>query len=212
MITSEGFTLQQVIDACRTLPPAGFNQIMREHPRPRPAATLIPVVEVDGQAGVVLTRRTQGMDHGGDWVFPGGRLDDQDTSHADAARRETAEELGVDPERIEVIGQLTTHGPIITGYVVEVYIGVLSGTGRLDPDAGEVSEIATIPLGDFLQPGRSFRAAMKPTNRHPAETASQLSMSSLRHYSIDADHDLWGLQAEILFELLRHLTAGAHDF
>ncbi|CAB4364080.1 MAG: NUDIX domain-containing protein [Actinobacteria bacterium] len=212
MITSGGFTLQQVIDGCRTLPAPGFNQIMREHPRPRPAATLIPVVEVDGQAAVVLTRRTQGMDHGGDWVFPGGRLDDQDTSHADAARRETAEELGVDPERIEVIGQLTTHGPIITGYVVEVYIGVLSGTGRLDPDAGEVSEIATIPLGDFLQPGRAFRAAMKPTNRHPAETASQLSMSSLRHYSIDEEHDLWGLQAEILFELLHHLTGGAHDF
>ncbi|MDO8361682.1 MAG: CoA pyrophosphatase [Actinomycetota bacterium] len=205
------FTIEQVVEACRSLPEPGFNRIMREHPRPRPAATLVPVVELGGQAAVVLTRRTQGMDHGGDWVFPGGRLDDQDTTHAEAARRETAEELGIDPERIEVVGQLTTHGPIITGYVIEVFVGVVRGSEALVPDAREVSEIAVIPLADLVQPDRSFRGPMNPSHRHPSETASTLDLSNLRHYSIDAEHHLWGLQADILHELLAHLTDGAHD-
>jgi 8-oxo-dGTP pyrophosphatase MutT (NUDIX family) len=208
----EGLTLDRVVVACRSLPAPGVHRILREHPRPRPAATLIPVVDVDGKAAVVLTRRTKGMDHGGDWVFPGGRVDDKDTTHTEAARRETAEELGVDPERIDVIGQLTTHGPIITGYIIEVFVGVLRGSGGFEPDAREVAEIAIIPLEDFLQPGRWFRAPMNPVNRHAAETASDLDLSDLRHYSIDADHHLWGLQADILFELLHHLTEGAHDF
>ena len=208
----QGFTLDTVVASCRTLPAPGLNVIQRGHPNPRPAATLVPVIEVDGQAAVILTRRTQGMDHGGDWVFPGGRLDDIDTSHAEAARRETAEELGIAPERIEVVGQLTTHGPIITGYVIEVFVGVVTGTEPLDPDAGEVSEIATIPLIDFLQPGRFYRAPIDPALRHPAETAPDLDLTQLRYYAIDDDHRLWGLQAEILYELLHHLRGGEHTF
>lgn len=198
--------------ACRSLPEPGVNVIQRGHPHPRPAAMLVPLLDVAGQAAVVLTRRTQGMDHGGDWVFPGGRLDDTDTSHAEAARRETAEELGIEPARIEVVGQLTTHGPIITGYIIEVFVGVIGGAGELAPDAGEVAQVATIPLVDFLQPGRCFRAPMDPSLRHPSETASDLDLSHLRHYAIDDDHRLWGLQADILCELLHHLTNGVHQF
>ena len=39
---------------------------------PRAAATLVPIVDVDGEAAVVLTKRPATMvHHRGDWVFPG---------------------------------------------------------------------------------------------------------------------------------------------
>jgi 8-oxo-dGTP pyrophosphatase MutT (NUDIX family) len=213
---SDTITVADVVQACRSLPEPAWRRIVPDHPRPRHAATLVPVVDVDGHAAVVVTKRAGTLDHGGDWVFPGGRVDDDDASHRDAARREAAEELGVDERHIEVVGQLTTYGPIVSGYVIEVYVGVLDPNATLAPPADEVAEVAVVRVADLLHTDAHRRGAANIEGRVRSAEAAILGftpdLSDLRHYRVRDDQHLWGLQADIIFELLRHLTGGTHDF
>ena len=63
----------------------------------RPAAVLCALFEDDGQAQVVLTRRSSRLrSHTGQVSFPGGRLDPGETALA-CALREAREEVGLDP-------------------------------------------------------------------------------------------------------------------
>jgi 8-oxo-dGTP pyrophosphatase MutT (NUDIX family) len=213
---AETFTVERVAAACRSLPEPGWTRIMPAHPAPRHAATLIPVIDVGSHAAVVVTKRARALDHGGDWVFPGGRVDDDDASHRDAARREAAEELGVDPTCIDVIGQLSTYGPIVSGYLIEVYVGLVDQPVTITPPPGEVADVAVVRLDDLLH-GDGFRRAHGQVDRLRGNAEAEIlgfrpDLSNLRHYRIRDGEYLWGLQADIVHELLRHLTGGTHDF
>ena len=71
------------------------------------AAVLFPIVLRDSGATVLLTQRTAHLrDHGGQISFPGGRVEVEDISPIHTALRETEEEIGLDRERIEIIGFL----------------------------------------------------------------------------------------------------------
>ena len=82
---------------------------------PHPAATLILIRDGARGAEILLVRRAAGLSfHGGGWVFPGGRIEDDDRSAVDdpsdireaarlAAVREAREEAGVAIERSSLI-------------------------------------------------------------------------------------------------------------
>jgi len=56
----------------------------------------------------VLTQRAEyDGTHSGQISFPGGKLEEQDASLKHAALRETKEEIGIDEEQINVLGELT---------------------------------------------------------------------------------------------------------
>lgn len=208
--------LPDVINACRSLPEPAWHRVLDHHPTPRRAATLVPLTEAEGEAALIITKRARDMEHGGDWVFPGGSLDDDDASHGDAARRETAEELGLDPATIDIIGQLATRGPIVTGFVIEAYVGVLGQHLELRPDAGEVAEVAVVQIRKLLADEAFHRGPPRTVRMIDADVLDRFprppDLSELRHYRIRDGEYLWGLQADILHELLRHITDGRHDF
>ena len=73
----------------------------------RSAAVLVPIVERRDGHTVLLTRRSDHLhDHPGQVCFPGGRLDDTDRGPIDAALRETAEEIGLSREYVDLAGLL----------------------------------------------------------------------------------------------------------
>jgi 8-oxo-dGTP pyrophosphatase MutT (NUDIX family) len=101
---------------------------------------------------VLLTRRTAHLsDHAGQIAFPGGRIEAWDASAESAALREAEEEVGLDPRRVEIVGQLDTY-LTRTGYRVTPVVGVLDAPGELRPDAYEVDEVFQVPLAFFLDP------------------------------------------------------------
>jgi ADP-ribose pyrophosphatase YjhB (NUDIX family) len=164
---------------------------------------------------VLVTQRPPSLrSHGDHWVFPGGRVEPGET-WVEAARREASEELGIARRDIEVIGQLDSHGPIITGYVVHVFVAVLAPSSEPDPDPSEVADIVVIPLSELRSPGRSFLAAVgedgAPEVAMPGGPAPFDRRSPLRWYVLHDGHYLWGLQATILDNLLHHLTNDGQD-
>ncbi|WP_254432685.1 CoA pyrophosphatase [Magnetospirillum sp. SS-4] len=114
------------------------------------AAVLVPLVERPGGLSVMLTKRTAHLaHHPGQISFPGGRLEEVDNGDLIAcALRETAEEVGLDPALIRVLGRLDDY-VTGTGFIVTPVVGLIRPPFQLSPDSFEVAEVFEVPL-DFV--------------------------------------------------------------
>jgi len=122
-----------------------------------PAAVLVPVVNRPDGLMLLLTQRSADLpDHPGQISFPGGRVEAGDATLAHAALRETAEEVGLAAERIEILGQLATY-ETVTGYVVTPVVGWVEPPFTLTADPVEVADVFEVPLDFVLDPANQQR-------------------------------------------------------
>ncbi|MES2970587.1 MAG: CoA pyrophosphatase [Pseudomonadota bacterium] len=120
----------------------------------RPAAVLIAVWLRPTGARLILTKRASHLQHHpGQIAFPGGKVDAGDDGAVGAALRETHEEVGLPPERVQVLGILPPH-ETVTGFSVTPVLGLVRDDFIAIPEAGEVEEVFTVPLSHVLDPGR----------------------------------------------------------
>jgi 8-oxo-dGTP pyrophosphatase MutT (NUDIX family) len=163
---------------------------------PMPAAVLVPLVNRPQGLQVLLTERTAHLsDHAGQISFPGGRVEADDAGNAAAALRETKEEVGLDPERVAVLGELA-HYETVTGYRVTPIVGWVEPPFELAPDPFEVADIFEVPLAFLLDPTnqqRHFR---------------MLGEMRRDYWAIPyGDRYIWGATAAMLLILDRTLRA-----
>jgi hypothetical protein len=93
----------------------------------RPAAVLVPLYEGADGLRVVLTRRPTAMrSHSGEVSFPGGGREPEDVDLVATALRESEEEIGLDPARVEVIGQLDPLATLSSAAMITPYVGVIA--------------------------------------------------------------------------------------
>ncbi|WP_336660459.1 NUDIX hydrolase [Leucobacter sp. USHLN153] len=123
---------------------------------------------------VLLTRRADSMrHHAGQIAFPGGGAEAQDRDAADTALREAAEETGVDPEGVEVLGELPpVHIPVSNNLVTPV-IGWWCRPSAVAADHAESVEVFRAPVAELLDPaarGTSVLRAGAMTYRGAAFT------------------------------------------
>ncbi len=122
-----------------------------------PAAVLILLHEAPGGVEVLLTRRSNSVkDHKGQVSLPGGVVEphDQDTLHA--ALRESAEEVGLDPTRVRVLGRLDDY-TTITGYHVTPWVGAVASFDGLAPATAEIERVFAFPIAALADPARLRR-------------------------------------------------------
>jgi 8-oxo-dGTP pyrophosphatase MutT (NUDIX family) len=121
----------------------------------RPAAVLLLIVE-HRHPTVVFTQRTAHLaDHAGQVSFPGGRCDEADCTPERTALREAHEEIGLDGERVELLGRLPEYRTS-TGFSVTPVVGWSRPPMLYRPDPHEVAEVFEVPL-DFLLDTRNHR-------------------------------------------------------
>jgi 8-oxo-dGTP pyrophosphatase MutT (NUDIX family) len=119
------------------------------------AAVLIPLLFKEGEWHVLVTQRTQNVEHHrGQISFPGGACEPADADLKATALRETFEEIGVSPERVEVLGALDDLATV-SSFVVTPYVGVIPHpfAYRLNPQ--EVEAVVEVPLSFLGDPANS---------------------------------------------------------
>lgn len=116
------------------------------------AAVLIPSLLKQAGLSVLLTQRTNHLrDHAGQISFPSGRMDPEDLSPEDTALRESWEEVGLDPKRVENIGNLPEY-LTVSGYSVTPVVGLVQPQAEYALDAFEVTDVFKVPLYFLLDP------------------------------------------------------------
>lgn len=153
----------------------------------RLAAVLVPVWLRPEGAVLILTKRASHLKHHpGQIAFPGGKVDASDAGPEAAALREAREEIGLDPDRVRIIGTLPAH-ETVTGFAMTAVVGLIRGDFDPTPEAGEVEEVFTVPLAHVLSPdrfqiqGRRWRGEMR------------------RYYTVPCGpYYIWGATARIL--------------
>ena len=118
-----------------------------------PAAVLLLLHDHMGEIHVVFQKRTEHVrDHKGQISFPGGAADPEDVTLLETALRETHEEIGVQPEHVEVLGQLdqmvTVSNFVVTPFVG--WLGVYPYEWRFSDE--EVAYLLEVPLKHLLAP------------------------------------------------------------
>ncbi len=122
-----------------------------------PAAVLIPLVAHPQGLSILFTLRTQHLAaHAGQISFPGGRVDPGDADEQAAALRETAEEVGIDPQSVRILGRLDTY-VTRTGFRVEPIVGLLTPPLHLKPDPHEVADVFEVSLDFLIDPANRRR-------------------------------------------------------
>jgi 8-oxo-dGTP pyrophosphatase MutT (NUDIX family) len=164
---------------------------------PVPAAVLVPIVDRPEGLTVLLTQRaTHLKNHAGQISFPGGRMESQDATPVDAALRETEEEIGLERERVTVVGFLPDH-LIVSGYRVTPVVGFVRPPFELRLDATEVQETFEVPLAHVFDARHHV-----PRKRRFGDTDYEL---------LDIPYgprNIWGATAAILLTFHHLVTVG----
>ena len=188
-----------------TAPKPGLTAQLAMTPHPRPGHQVYHEVEdTSNKAGVlilfyprkdkihlVLTRRTDRVDfHKGQISFPGGQLEKgEGLEHA--ALREAQEELGVDPDSLQILGMLTPLYIPPSNYCIYPVVALTQSRPDFHPSQIEVAEVLEIPLEHLLDPQNILR-----------------EMWTIRGSEVDVpfyafgEHKIWGATAMVLAELL----------
>lgn len=161
----------------------------------REAGVLIPLTRIDEQWHIIYIRRpASDMDmHSGQVAFAGGKRDPEDSDLIKTALRESYEEIGLLPQDVTVLGQLSAHHSI-SRFRITPTVGIIPWPYNLCPNPTEVARIFTIPL-QWLATTNQYHIHYRqlPNIRDPVPVVY------FQHYDGEL---LWGTTARITLALL----------
>jgi 8-oxo-dGTP pyrophosphatase MutT (NUDIX family) len=180
--------LEKIRERIRSYAPASIP----DNGMPR-AAVLIPLYTKDGGLHVLLTKRTDLVEHHkGQISFPGGALDESDPGLDACALRETHEEIGIHPEDVTLFGRLDDM-ITVSNFVVTPYVGSVTRPAPYPfrPSAHEVAAILEVPIPHLLDE----RNVIAETRRIQGR---EVPVYSFRF----GEHVIWGATARMLKQFL----------
>jgi len=168
------------------------------------ASVLVPLCNVDGEASLLFTKRSDSVGtHKGHVCFPGGKCDENDPDLIATALREFHEELGVALSRGQVLGCF--HDAISITHLrvtpVLAFLGDLD-VSSLTPCEHEIKDVFALSLRQLKDPQYQ---SVQTFDRRGLETPSSVpSKFRLRRYTA-GPYPIWGLTAHFVENLLKEL-------
>lgn len=158
----------------------------------RKSAVLILFYDHQTQPRLIFIKRPnyRGV-HGGQVSFPGGKLEEKDATLTDTALRESKEEIGINPEKVELLGSLTPLYIPPSNFWVYPFVGYCELLPRLIPCQTEVEKILEADFKEILSPEIIMEG----------EVAASGNRRLVAPYFLIKGHVVWGATAMILNEL-----------
>lgn len=165
------------------------------------ASVLIPLLECEGELFVMLTQRSEKLNsHAGQVSFPGGKQDAQDANSLETALRETHEEIGLLPEKVEIIGTLDQILSLHY-YLVTPFVGLIPDDFIPVPNEEEIEAVFKAPLSFFMK-----------SDQHWTEEFKTPIATVLAHHFDYEGYDIWGLTSKLILRLLEIGLGHVPDF
>jgi len=160
-------------------------------PHPQLAAVMVMLYPKSKKTHVLMTRRATHLKyHAGEVSFPGGVFEEQDDDLLATALRETEEELAIQVQPEDVLGQL----PVVNtrlGFEITPFVSVLPSAPEYEPAENEVGEVLEIP----------FTSLLSTQQRDVGSKPSEEGVMYWFHH-----HRIWGASAKILKQI-SHLSS-----
>ncbi len=191
------------------------------------SAVLVLLIKIQEEYHILFQKRSKHIRQAGEICFPGGMYDTNlDYSTKDTALRETAEEIGLMPRAVDVIGALDyVIAPM--GVIVEPFLAAAEYEclDHLKLSNEEVEKVFTLPLAFFKQnPPETYQTLIKVHPSYinaegkeeilfPAEAlglgetyTKPWGRGQSTVYVYRSDEGLiWGLTAKIIYDLVQRL-------
>jgi len=163
-----------------------------EEKNPKPSSILILLYpENDILKTVLIQRHSYNGVHSGQISFPGGQREESDTDKIETALREASEEVGINPDKVKILGMLTNLYIAPSNYCVTPVVGFTDKLPEFVLQASEVKGIIQTPLFDFVKKETKKSKIMKLANGMVIDTP---------YYDIQGNV-VWGATAMIISEL-----------
>ena len=164
----------------------------------RDAGVLIPFVRVAQAWHLLFIRRPHyaGDMHSGQVAFAGGKRDPEDQTLIDTALREAYEELGIQAEDVNVLGQLRPHFSI-SQFRITPTVATMPWPYALVPSPDEVAHCFTMPLNWLANPA-NYQVHYKSL-----PSAETIPVIYFKDYQGEL---LWGATARMVLSLIECLT------
>ncbi len=166
---------------------------VNEYRELREGAVLVLLYPKGKALHTVMMRRPkyEGV-HSDQVSFPGGKREEQDQHLHHTALREAQEEVGIRPENVELIGQLTQVFIPPSRFMVTPFVGYSTHAPQLSPDPKEVASVIETPVEIFLQEETLMQKRVKVNSM-----GTHLKVPCFHIQG----HAIWGATAMMLSEL-----------
>jgi len=160
------------------------------------AAVLILFYPKGEELFVLLTKRTEDVEHHkGQVSFPGGSQDEDDVNLVATALRESEEEIGLPQDAVQVFGMFDEY-ETPSGFAITPVVAYAHSLPPLKHNAIEVAEILEVPVSLFLDK-RNERVEKRVRLGTPLDV----------YFYRFSDYEIWGATAAILRAFLQSLCA-----
>jgi 8-oxo-dGTP pyrophosphatase MutT (NUDIX family) len=100
----------------------------------------------------VIRRPVTMKNHAGQIAFPGGKVEPEDNDITDTVLRETKEEIGIDPKKIQILGKLSPIYLQVSNFIINPVIGWCHENPDFVIDNTEVDSVHILEIDELTKP------------------------------------------------------------
>lgn len=166
-------------------------RIKKKNPRKAGVLALFYPDKKDVASLLLILRKTYQGVHSNQIAFPGGKTEENDADLQATALRETHEEVGVDPKRVQIVKSLTEVYIPPSNFEVQPYLGLHLEPISLVLQQTEVAAAVEVSLVDFMDDANVF---------HQTLSTSYAENVAVPAFEFNG-HTVWGATAMMLSEI-----------
>lgn len=190
-------------------------------------SVLVLLANINNEYHFVFEKRAKQIKNPGEICFPGGKVDyKKDKNTEETAIRETYEEIGIEREKLNIIGRLDS---IVSPRMIMVnaYLAIVNikSMDEFHINKEEVEEVLTIPVSYFtnIEPEK-YKVMVRAHSNFVNEKGEQITLLPAKEIGLPSNYNdnwgegmysiyvykttkeiIWGITARLVYDIVKKL-------